>query len=123
MDCTRAVADVGNDGLCVGNDRFAATETGGEGEFMGGELFFKDIQSVVIRAGEAVDCLMAVAYCDEVGKVTVTRACGTGFEHPLSHLPSSSIRVLRFVDKDKIKLWEGKVLFQRHVDHVVEVNL
>ena len=66
MDCTRAVADVRDNGLRMGNDRFAATETGGEGEFRGVEFFLENVEGVVVRTGEAVNGLVAVADGDEV---------------------------------------------------------
>ena len=124
MDCTRAVADVRDNGLGVGNDRFGATETGGKREFVSVEFFFEDVKRVVVRAGEAVDGLMAIADGDEVARggwikmirtnKTVVFAFWAGhnsiFKHPFSNLPPSGIGVLSFVDEHKIELWKGKVL-------------
>ena len=129
-----------DDGLCVVDNRGGATETGGEGEFSGVEFFLENVKRVVIRAGKAVDGLMTVADSDEVARrlkwfpgftlepwwLTVLLCVGVIrfelFEHPFGNLPPSGIGVLGFVDKHKVELWEGKILFQRHVDHVVEVD-
>ena len=65
LNCTSFGLNVRNDGLSVADDRLGTTEAGGEGEFLGGEFFFENIKGVVVRAGEAVDSLVAVTDGDE----------------------------------------------------------
>ena len=65
FDCTSFGLDVGDDGLSVTDDGLGTAEAGGEWEFGGGEFFFENVEGVIVRTGEAVDGLVAVADSDE----------------------------------------------------------
>ena len=77
LDCTRAGEDVRDDGLCVADDGLGTAEAGGEREFLGGEFFLENVQGVVVRAGEAVDGLVAVSDGDEAAGGMVVIVCGS----------------------------------------------
>lgn len=121
FDCSSFRLDVWDDGLSVADDRLGTTEAGGEGELGGGEFFLENVKGVVVRAGEAVDSLVAITDGDKAA-TEWNFISGIRFKHSLSNLTTGCIGVLSFVNKHKIKLWEWKIVFQRHPDHVGEVD-
>ena len=117
LDCTYAGLDMGNDRLSVADDGLGTAEASGKGELLGGEFFLENIKGVVVRAGEAVDGLVAVADCDEAAILNRVYHVWN-FDHPPSNFTTSGIGILCFINEHKIKLRELEIMFQRHPDHI-----